>query len=78
MKQWTITYSDKEGVPQSLELDSEQRPTEEEVADYLREALFPVADEVALPDLEGRMPEPMVKSLREQHGVEIHSITEKL
>ncbi|MDB5979172.1 MAG: Uncharacterized protein JWQ69_187 [Pseudomonas sp.] len=77
MKQWTITYSDKEGVPQSLELDSEQRPTEEEVADYLREVLFPVADEVALPDLEGRMPEPMVKCLREQHGVEIHSITEK-
>jgi hypothetical protein len=77
MKQWTITYSDKDCVTQSLELDSERRPTEEEVADYLREVLFPVADEVALPDLEGRIPEPMVKSLKEQHGVKIIEITEK-
>ena len=76
MKQWTITYSDKEGVQQSLELPSEQRPSEEQVADYLRELLFPIADEVAVPDLEGRVPEPMVKCLKEQHGVQILSITQ--
>ncbi|WP_397448873.1 hypothetical protein [Pseudomonas sp. NA-150] len=75
MKLWIITYSDKEGVQQQLELGGEQRPTEEEVADYLRELLFPIADEVTVPDLDGRVPEPMVKSLKEQHGVQILSIT---
>ncbi|MGV8921203.1 MAG: hypothetical protein ACOH2R_26080 [Pseudomonas sp.] len=76
MKQWTITYSDKDGVQQSIELGGDMRPTEEVVADYLRELLFPIADEVTVPDLEGRVPEPMVKSLKEQHGVQIISITE--
>lgn len=76
MKQWTITYLDKDGAQQSLQVSREQRPSKEDAADYLREVLFPVADEVAVPDLEGRTPEPMVKSLKEQHGVEIRSITE--
>ncbi|WP_426113420.1 hypothetical protein [Pseudomonas sp. DSP3-2-2] len=76
MKQWTISYLDKDGVQQSLDLDAEQRPTEEEVARRLRPILFPVADELDLNDLEGRTAEPTVKSLKDQNAVEIISITE--
>lgn len=76
MKQWTISYLDKDGVQQSLELDSEQRPSEEEVARRLRPILFPIADELGLNDLEGRTAEPTVKSLKEQHAVNIISIKE--
>lgn len=76
MKQWTISYLDKDGVQQSLELDSEQRPSEEEVARRLRPILFPVVDELDMNDLEGRTPEPAVKSLKEQNAVNIISIEE--
>ncbi|HEX8543154.1 MAG TPA: hypothetical protein VF682_16775 [Pseudomonas sp.] len=76
MKQWTISYLDKDGVQQSLDLDAEQRPSEEEVARRLRPILFPVADELDLNDLEGRTAEPTVKSLKDQNAVEIISITE--
>ncbi|WP_341523343.1 hypothetical protein AABC73_09390 [Pseudomonas sp. G.S.17] len=76
MKQWTISYLDKDGVQQSLDLDAEQRPSEEEVARRLRPILFPVADELDLNDLEGRTAEPTVKSLKDQNAVQIISITE--
>jgi hypothetical protein len=76
MKQWTISYLDKDGVQQSLDLDAEQRPSEEEVARRLRPILFPVADELDLNDLEGRTAEPTVKSLKDQNAVAIISITE--
>ena len=76
MKQWTISYLDKDGVQQSLDLDSEQRPSEEEVARRLRPMLFPVADELDMNDLEGRTAEPTVKSLKDQNAVQIISITE--
>jgi hypothetical protein len=76
MKQWTIAYLDKDGVQQSLDLDCEQRPSEEQVARRLRPMLFPVADELDLNDLEGRTAEPTVKSLKDQNSVQIISITE--
>lgn len=76
MKQWTISYLDKDGVQQSLDLESEQRPSEEEVARRLRPILFPVADELDMNDLEGRTAEPTVKSLKDQNSVEIISIKE--
>ncbi|MEB0041502.1 MULTISPECIES: hypothetical protein [unclassified Pseudomonas] len=76
MKQWTITYVDKDGVKQSLELEREQRPSNEDAADYLREVLFPIADKLDLNDLDGRAPEPTVKSLKAMHSVQILTVTE--
>jgi hypothetical protein len=76
MKHWTISYLDKDGVQQSLVLDSEQRPSEEEVALQLRPKLFPVATELDMNDLEGRTPEPTVKTLKDQNSVQIISIAE--
>jgi len=76
MKQWTITYLDKDGVQQSLELASEQRPSNEDAADHLRKVLFPVADKLDLNDLDDRKPEPTVKALKALNSVQILSITE--
>jgi hypothetical protein len=76
MKQWTITYLDKDGVRQSLEFGSEQRPDLETAADYLREVLYPVVDKLDLNDLDGRAPEPTVKSLKVLNSVQIISVTE--
>ncbi|BAP44408.1 hypothetical protein NJC40_20400 [Pseudomonas sp. 21LCFQ02] len=76
MKLWAVSYLDKDGVQQRLEIDSQQCPTHEEAARLLRPKLFPVAGELDLNDLEGRASEPTVKTLREQNSVQILSITE--
>lgn len=76
MKHWTISYLDKDGVQQSLVLDSEQRPSEEEVALQLRPKLFPMTNDLDLNDLEGRTTEPTVKTLKDQNSVQIISIVE--
>ncbi len=76
MKVWTISFLDKEGVQQTLDLECEHRPSEEEAAQRLRPRLFPVTNELDLNDLEGRTLEPTVKTLKEQNAVQIISIVE--
>jgi hypothetical protein len=76
MKQWAISYLDKDGVQQRVDIDFQDRPSEEEVARLLRKDLFPVTDELDLNDLEGRTDEPTVKTLKDQNSVQIISITE--
>ena len=76
MKQWAISYLDKDGVQQRVDIDFQDRPSEEEVARLLRKDLFPVTDELNLNDLEGRTEEPTVKTLKDQNSVQIISITE--
>ncbi|WP_434680930.1 hypothetical protein J3P77_07920 [Pseudomonas sp. R1-18] len=76
MKQWAISYLDKDGVQQRVDVDLQDRPSEEEVARLLRKDLFPVTDELDLNDLEGRTDEPTVKTLKAQNSVQIISITE--
>ena len=76
MKHWTISFLDQDGVQKTRDLESEQRPSEEEAASLLRLILFPVADKLDMNDLEGRTAEPTVKSLKDQNAVEIISITE--
>ncbi len=76
MKVWTISFLDKEGVQQTLDLESEQRPSEEEVAQYLRQHLSPVTTNLDLNDLDGRTAEPTVKTLKEQNAVQILSVVE--
>lgn len=76
MKVWTISFLDKDGVQQTLDLESEHRPSEEEAAQRLRPHLFPVASNLDLNDLEGRTQEPTVRTLKEQNSVQIISIAE--
>ena len=76
MKQWTISYLDKDGVQQSHVMESDLRPSEEEVARHLKQLLVPTADKLDLNDLDGRTAEPTVRSLKEQNAVEIISVSE--
>ncbi|WP_268800547.1 hypothetical protein [Pseudomonas huanghezhanensis] len=76
MKVWTISFLDKDGVQQTLDLESEQRPSEEEAAQRLRPHLFPVTTDLDLNDLDGRTDEPTVKTLKDQNAVQIVSIVE--
>ncbi len=76
MKVWTISFLDKDGVQQTLDLKSDHRPSEEEAAQQLRPILFPVASDLDLNDLDGRAAEPTVKTLKEQNAVQIISIVE--
>ncbi|MBX8503067.1 hypothetical protein K5D34_24785 [Pseudomonas cichorii] len=76
MKQWAISYLDKDGVQQRHDIDSPERPSEEAAARLLRPILFPVTDELDLNDLEGRTEEPTVKTLKDHNSVQIISITE--
>ncbi|SEJ79400.1 MULTISPECIES: hypothetical protein [unclassified Pseudomonas] len=76
MKVWTISFQDKDGVQQTHDLESEQRPSEEEAARYLRPILFPVVSELDLNDLDGRSNAPTAEVLKEQNAVQIISIVE--
>jgi len=76
MKQWAISYLDKDGVQQRHEVEYQERPSEEEAAQLLRKNLFPVTGELDLNDLDGRTSEPTVKTLKDHNSVQIVSITE--
>ena len=76
MKVWTISFLDKDGVQQTLDLESDHRPSDEEAAQRIRPILFPVASDLDLIDLDGRTAEPTVKTLKEQNAVQIISIVE--
>jgi hypothetical protein len=76
MKQWIISYLDKDGVPQKLDHEAEQQPSEEQAAALLRELLVPVTQKLDLNDLEGRTDDPTVKALNDQNSVKLLSITE--
>lgn len=76
MKQWAVSYFDKDGVAQCLNVDSQQLPTPEQAAQLLRHKLFPVSDELDLNDLDGRTAEPTLKTLKDHNSVQIISIKE--
>lgn len=76
MKQWAVSYLDKDGELQRLNVDSQELPTHERVAQLLRPILFPVTGELDLNDLEGRTAEPTVKTLKDHNSVQIISIKE--
>ncbi len=76
MKQWIISYLDKDGVPQTLSHEAEQQPNDEQAATLLRKRLVPVTQQLDLNDLEGRTDDPTVKALNDQNSVKLLSITE--
>ena len=76
MKVWTISFQDKDGAPQSHNLELEHRPSMEEAAQHLRPILFPVTKELDLNDLDDRSKAPTAEILKEQNAVQIISIEE--
>ncbi|WP_296248417.1 hypothetical protein [Pseudomonas sp. UBA4194] len=76
MKEWKISFVNKDGVLDSMTISAENCPTIEDAAKLVRSKLYPVAaelDDVTLPD---KVASPAVKSLKSQHSVEITAITE--
>jgi hypothetical protein len=76
MKEWEITFVDQKGIPNSLKLASDGRPSDEEAALAIRAHLFTVSKELDLNDFEGRTQAPTAKLLEEQHSVKITAIDE--
>ena len=77
MKEWEVRFADQKGEPQTLLLNAEQRPSEEDAARAIRTRLFPLMDELDLNDFQDRSFSPTARWLKEQNGVEITEINEK-
>lgn len=50
MKAWEVSFANQKGEPQTLLLNAEQRPSEEDAARAIRSRLFPLMDELDLND----------------------------
>lgn len=75
MQKWQITFVDDHGVQSVEQFDCEQQPSMEQAARMIRAKLLPVSAELDLNDLEGRIDDPTVKSLKEQNSIQILGIT---
>ncbi|MGE7958057.1 hypothetical protein ACQKQA_15995 [Pseudomonas sp. NPDC089530] len=75
MQKWQIIFVDEHGVQSVEQFDCEQRPSMEQAAQWIRAKLLPVPAELDLNDLEGRTDEPTVKSLKDQHSIQILGIS---
>ncbi|KPA90677.1 MULTISPECIES: hypothetical protein [Pseudomonas] len=71
MKMWAVTFVDDHGVQSVEHFDCEHQPSREQAAQWVRARLLPVPAELDLNDLDGRMDEPTVKSLKEQNSIQI-------
>ncbi|WP_017905717.1 hypothetical protein [Pseudomonas asplenii] len=71
MKMWAVTFVDDHGVQSVEHFDYEHQPSMEQAAQWVRARLLPVPAELDLNDLDGRMDEPTVKSLKEQNSIQI-------
>lgn len=75
MQTWQITFVDDHGVKTVERFDLKQKPGAEDAARLIRAKLLPVVAKVALHDLEGRVAEPTVKSLKDQNSIQILDIS---
>ena len=75
MQKWAITFVDNHGVQTVEHFDCEQKPDMEKAAQLIRTRFLPVPAELDLNDLEGRIEDPTLKSLKEQNSIQILSIS---
>ncbi len=75
MQKWQITFVDDHGE-QSVEVfNCAQKPSLEESAQMIRAKLLPIPAELDLNDLDGRIAEPTLKSLKDQNSIQILDIS---
>ncbi|NMX62696.1 hypothetical protein HBO12_15310 [Pseudomonas sp. WS 5059] len=75
MQNWQVTFVDDHGV-QSVELFAcAQKPSLEDAAQMIRAKLLPIPAKLDLNDLDGRIAEPTVKSLKDQNSIQILDIS---
>jgi len=76
MKEWKISFVNKDGELTSMVAKAEARPSMEEAAQLVRSKLYPVSAELDLNDFQDRVVSPTAKTLKTQHSVEITRIDE--
>ncbi|MGE1175589.1 MULTISPECIES: hypothetical protein [Pseudomonas] len=75
MSKWKVTFVDDHGETVDEVFDCEECPSHERAARLIKERFLPVVAELDLNDLEGRTADAGVKTLKNQHSIEIRSIT---
>ncbi|NWA27742.1 hypothetical protein HX870_19625 [Pseudomonas gingeri] len=75
MSKWAVTFVDDHGVRDTEHFECASQPDLEQAARLIRAKLLPVPAALDLNDLDGRTPEPTVKSLKDQNSIQILSIT---
>lgn len=76
MKEWKISFVNKDGVLDSLKVSRPDCPSIEDAAELVRSHLYPVAAALDPHDFENRAASPIAKNLKEQNSVEIRAVTE--
>lgn len=74
MPTWGITFVDDHGVKTVEYVDCAQKPDLEKAAQLIRAKLLPVPAALDLNDREGRTSDPTLKSLKDQHSIQILGI----
>lgn len=75
MQTWQVTFVDDHGMQVVEHFECEHKPSLEQAAQMIRARLLPVSAELDLNDLDGRITDPTVKSLKDQNSIQILSIT---
>ncbi|WP_262387739.1 hypothetical protein [Pseudomonas gessardii] len=75
MQNWQVTFVDDHGVQSVEQFAFEQKPSLEDAAQMIRAKLLPIPAKLDLNDLDGRIAEPTVKSLKDQNSIQILDIS---
>ncbi|MCF4978023.1 hypothetical protein GIW56_27990 [Pseudomonas gessardii] len=75
MQNWQVTFVDDHGVQSVEQFACEQKPSLEDAAQMIRAKLLPIPAKLDLNDLDGRIAEPTVKSLKDQNSIQILDIS---
>ena len=75
MQNWQVTFVDDHGVQSVEQYSCAQKPSLEDAAQMIRAKLLPIPALLDLNDLDGRIAEPTVKSLKDQNSIQILDIS---
>ena len=75
MQNWQVTFVDDDGVQSVEQFSCAQKPSLEVAAQMIRTKLLPIPAKLDLNDLDGRIAEPTVKSLKDQNSIQILDIS---
>ena len=75
MQNWQVTFVDDHGVQSVEQFSCAQKPSLEVAAQMIRAKLLPIPAKLDLNDLDGRIAEPTVKSLKDQNRIQILDIS---
>lgn len=75
MQKWKITFVDDHGETRDEVFECDECPDNEQAAKLIKARVLPVAAALDMNDLEGRIADASVKSLKAQNSIQILGIT---